>query len=232
MDLSAEGVPPDPSVSDPSALARPDLFDPVRQALRGLSRRRGRARAGSAGASGAGPSARAAVLVPLFPGAEGLEVLLIRRPDTLRAHAGQVACPGGKLDPGETEEQAALRETQEELGIDPARVELLGALHDIDTSTGFLISPWVGRLDPSALQGLVPDPAEVARVFTAPLAALADPQRGRLEIRPWEVAGRTYDVPYFHWEGELIWGATGRLLLDLLDLLWPEKRLRERRVPT
>jgi 8-oxo-dGTP pyrophosphatase MutT (NUDIX family) len=156
-------------------------------------------------------------------------VVLIRRPETLRAHAGQVACPGGKLHAGESEQAAALRKTQEELGLDPARVEPLGALHDIDTSTGFVITPWVARLDPLALETLTPDPGEVARVFTAPLAALADPERGRLELRPWQTAGgRTYDIPYFQWEGELIWGATGRFLLDLLDLLWPEKRLRER----
>lgn len=218
MDLSADG---------PGTDAAPDLepapdFAAVRRVLSGLARRRGRAREGSA---------RAAVLVPLFPGAEGLEVLLIRRPDTLRAHAGQVACPGGKLIPGEREEDAALRETHEELGIDPGQVELLGALHDIDTSTGFLITPWVGRLDPAALRHLTPDPGEVARVFTAPLRALVDPRRGRLEIRPWQTAGRSVDVPYFHWEGEVIWGATGRLLLDLLDLLWPHERLRERRRP-
>lgn len=165
----------------------------------------------------------------MFAGREGLEVVLIRRPETLRAHAGQVACPGGKIDGEESELQAALRETHEELGLDPARVEPLGALHDLDTSTGFVITPWVGKLDPAALESLRPDPAEVARVFTAPLAALADPARGKLEIRPWNVVGRQWDVPYFHWEGEVIWGATGRLLLDLLELLWPERQLSLRR---
>lgn len=199
-----------------------DPFEPLRRALAGLARRRARSTEGRA---------RAAVLVPLFAGAEGLEVVLIRRPETLRAHAGQVACPGGKIDGEESELQAALRETHEELGLDPARVEPLGALHDLDTSTGFVITPWVGRLDPAALESLRPDPAEVARVFTAPLAALADPARGKLEIRPWNVVGRQWDVPYFHWEGEVIWGATGRLLLDLLELLWPERQLSLRRPP-
>ena len=197
-----------------------DPFEPLRRALAGLARRRARSTEGRA---------RAAVLVPLFAGPEGLEVVLIRRPETLRAHAGQVACPGGKIDGEESELQAALRETHEELGLDPARVEPLGALHDLDTSTGFVITPWVGKLDPAALESLRPDPAEVARVFTAPLAALADPARGKLEIRPWNVVGRQWDVPYFHWEGEVIWGATGRLLLDLLELLWPERQLSLRR---
>ena len=197
-----------------------DPWEPVRRALAGLRRHETR---------GLG-RARAAVLVPLFE-RDGIEVLLIRRPETSRAHAGQVACPGGKLEGEETAREAALRETREELGIDPARVEVLGALHDVDTTTGYVITPWVGRLEPGVLDALAPHPPEVARVFTAPLEALADPARSQLEIRPWEVAGRPWDVPFFRWDGEVIWGATGRLLLDLLDLLYPERKLRERRAP-
>lgn len=196
-----------------------DPWEPVRRALLGLRRHETR---------GFG-RARAAVLVPLFERDGQLEVLLIRRPDDSRSHAGQVACPGGKIDGEETAREAALREAKEELGIDPERVDVLGALHDVDTTTGFVITPWVGKLEPGVVDALAPHAPEVARVFSAPLDALADPERSQLEIRPWNLAGRPWDIPFFRWDGEVIWGATGRLLLDLLDLLWPERKLRERR---
>ncbi len=158
---------------------------------------------------------RAAVLVPVIERRDGLHLLFIRRPETLRAHPGQVAFPGGKLDEGEDSRTGALREAEEELGIAPALVETAGALRDVDTTTGFCMTPWVGRL-PDGL-ALRPAPAEVARVFEAPLRALAEP--ARLEVRPYEYDGRTFHVPYFSWDGETIWGATGRVVLDLLALV-------------
>jgi 8-oxo-dGTP pyrophosphatase MutT (NUDIX family) len=135
-------------------------------------------------------------------------------------HPGQVACPGGKVGQDEGSLQAALREAEEELGIPTARVQPLGALHDIDVVvSGFKMTPWVGRV-PADLQ-LRPHPGEVERAFYVPLDVLADTERSRFELRPIGYKGITYQVPYWRWDGELIWGATGRVLMDLLGLLYP-----------
>lgn len=189
-------------------------WDEVAARLRRLPRRRAR---------GEGRRA-AAVLVPLFvppdlaPGADlraALHAVFIRRPDAMRAHAGQVAFPGGVLEPGEEARDAALREAEEELGLPRALVTPLGPLHDIDTSTGFVMTPWVAAI-PAGV-AWAPSPEEVARVFTAPLAALARVE----ETHRWERAGAVWEGPAYPWEGETIWGATGRVVKDLLALLGP-----------
>jgi len=191
-------------------------FADVAERLRGVARRRSRA--------GAGERRWAAVLVPLrWAAGGGLEVVLIRRPDDAPSHPGQVACPGGLIEPGEESAEAALREAEEEIGVPRGRVDVLGALHDVDTSTGFVFTPWVGRIPADV--DLVPEPLEVARIFSVPLAALADPEASRFALRPWEHAGRTYRIPFWEWEGETIWGATGRALLDLARLLYPDAPL-------
>lgn len=158
---------------------------------------------------------RSAVLVPLsVDGDDALHALFTRRVETLRAHAGQVSFPGGGIGEGETPVAAALREAEEEVGLAASSVEVLGLLHDVETSTGFVLTPVVARV-PHDDTTLLPNPGEVARVFRAPLAPLAT----RLELRRLERAGRAHQVPFFPWEGELIWGATGRVVLDLLRLL-------------
>jgi 8-oxo-dGTP pyrophosphatase MutT (NUDIX family) len=155
----------------------------------------------------------AAVLVPLFagPGAS-IHVWLARRPELLRQHGGQVAFPGGKPDPADTSLTAtALREAQEEIGLDPAAVAVLGLLPAQLTSTLYLMTPVVGWIDGPFTPA--PSPGEVSLVFSVDLSLFAAPAEllvipGRGE-RPGHRAG-----------GELVWGATGRVLQDLADRLF------------
>jgi 8-oxo-dGTP pyrophosphatase MutT (NUDIX family) len=187
-------------------------WDDLEARLRRLPRRRARP-------ARDGESRRlAAVLVPLFRRDEALHALFIRRPETLRDHPGQVAFPGGTLHEGESDRDAALREAEEEVGLARDLVTPLGALHDVDTSTGFVLTPWVACI-PTDLR-LAPNPGEVARLFEAPLAELA---RVR-ELRTWSFRrpdgqAREWTGPAFPWDGELIWGATARVVDDLLSLL-------------
>ncbi len=153
-------------------------WDDLRRRLARLPRRASRAR----------DLRRAAVLVPLSEREGRLAALFTRRLDTLGAHPGQVSFPGGSIDPGEDARGAALREADEEVGLPPALVEPLGLLHDIETSTGFVLTPLVGRITGEV--ELRPNPAEVARAFHAPLDQLA----ARLVLRPMTRGGRTWPV--------------------------------------
>jgi len=158
---------------------------------------------------------QAAVLVP-FVGAAGEPTLLfIRRAEGLDVHSGQVAFPGGNRDPEDAGPVAtALREAQEEVGLAPAEVEVLGLLPDVVTmTTGYCITGVVALLAAGAVPR--PDRREVAEAFTVRLAALADPAVYREEVRT--VNGPTRRVPYFDVAPHLIWGATGRVVRTLLD---------------
>ncbi len=162
---------------------------------------------------------QAAVLVP-FVGAAGEPTLLfIRRAEGLDVHSGQVAFPGGNRDPEDAGPVAtALREAQEEVGLAPAEVEVLGLLPDVVTmTTGYCITGVVALLGPGAVPR--PDRREVAEAFTVRLAALADPAVYREEVRT--AGGPTRRVPYFDVAPYLIWGATGRVVRTLLDHLSP-----------
>lgn len=157
----------------------------------------------------------AAVLVPIVWHAAGPGILLTRRADSLAAHAGQVAFPGGRLEPGETAEAAALREAAEEVGLDPRLAEIAGHLPAHLTGTGFRVTPVVGFLDPPLT--LTPDPAEVAAVFEMPLANLLDPGAAEQRQREWQGRMRRYWV--WHHPDQLIWGATAMMLMTLSRLL-------------
>jgi len=161
----------------------------------------------------------AAVLVPLCVLPDGLALLLTERTADLPSHAGQVAFPGGKLDPDDADASAcALREAAEELGIPADAAEVLGGLDDIPTPTGFVITPIVGLLASSPQ--LSPNPAEVAATFYAPLATLRDPAVREVRgVR--EFLGVSYEMLAYHIDGHLIWGATARMVKQLLDLLEP-----------
>ena len=152
----------------------------------------------------------AAVLVPIIAGAT-LTVLLTERTGDLAAHAGQIAFPGGKIDTGETALQAALREANEEIGLDAAFVEPLGFLDPYRTGTGFLVTPAVAIIRPGFV--LQPNPREVADVFEVPLAFLLDSANHRIDSRFWRGAERQYyAMPY----GErYIWGATAGIIKTL-----------------
>ena len=172
------------------------LREPLRRALAARSARKVPPGAGTA----------AAVLVPLFERDGEAHVWLARRPKSMRSHAGQVAFPGGKRDAADPSLlDTALRESHEELGIARASVDVLGALDDIFTITGFAVSPWVGWLAPDVEP--VPNAAEVARVFAAPLRAFLDEPRGILPWRGWTV------------DGELVWGATAAIVRGFVAIL-------------
>jgi len=162
---------------------------------------------------GRDPAATAAsVLVPIVAHPQGLMVLFTQRTTQLKAHSGQVSFPGGRAEPGDASpEFTALRESQEEIGLAPERVEILARLPDYHTRTGYRVTPIVGLLTPPL--ALTPDPREVAEVFEVPLAFLLDPRNHRRQSR--EFKGGTvgfYEIPY----GErYIWGATAGMLVNL-----------------
>ena len=156
----------------------------------------------------------AAVLIALQDGPAGPSVLLTKRSSRLANHPGQIALPGGKPEPGDSGLAAsALREAHEEIGLDPANVDLLGQLAAHETVTGFHVTPVLGRV--RAPFTPVPEIGEVDEVFTVPLAHLADLSRYRTERRRWLGQWRAYDVvpygPYY------IWGATARILRGLAE---------------
>jgi 8-oxo-dGTP pyrophosphatase MutT (NUDIX family) len=156
----------------------------------------------------------AAVLVGLVPRADGLRVLLTRRVDGLRQHGGQVSFPGGRVDPTDRDAiDAALRETEEEVGIPRALVEPWGYLDPLVTITGFRVVPVVAALDPSYVA--VPDPSEVADAFEVDLAYLLAAQNRH--ARRLEHAGRARDVWEYRYAPQRIWGATASMLVNLAD---------------
>ncbi|MFZ3238029.1 MAG: CoA pyrophosphatase [Stellaceae bacterium] len=158
----------------------------------------------------------AAVLVPLVDRPEGMSVLLTRRTDHLSAHAGQIAFPGGRLEPEDPDAAAAaLRETEEEVGLRRDRVTLIGRLDTYVTGTGFEITPVVGIV--SLPFSLTIDPFEVADVFEVPLSFVLDPGNHRRTERLFEERLRVFFVlPY---EGRNIWGATAGMLVNLAEVL-------------
>ncbi len=160
----------------------------------------------------------AAVLVGLVERESGLSVLLTRRADTLRSHTGQVAFPGGRCDPGETPWETALREAEEEIGLDPAHVDLVGLSTPYRTAvTGYQITPVVGFVSPKL--SLTPNPHEVADIFETPFGFLMDPNN--LEQQERETpAGERRRFYAATWEGQYIWGATAGMLRALYDRLY------------
>ncbi|HVN31215.1 MAG TPA: CoA pyrophosphatase [Thermoanaerobaculaceae bacterium] len=157
-----------------------------------------------------------AVLVPLYVEAGQLWVLLTRRTDTLPKHAGQYAFPGGvREEADEDEVAAALREAHEEIGLDPSSVVVLGHLNDVQTPTGFLISPVVGAI-PFPLK-VRPASEEVDAVVQIPFAYLSNPLV--VEEQELEIAGEKVVSPVYHYRNHRIWGATARILADLIGRL-------------
>ena len=158
----------------------------------------------------------AAVLAPIVARPDGLSVLFTLRSSSLRAHSGQVAFPGGKIDWGETPEEAALREAREEIGLEERFIEPLGWLDPYLTGTGYRVAPLVALIDPSFT--LTVNKAEVDEVFEAPFAFLMDPSNHRLDEREWRgQVRRFYAMPH---QGRYIWGATAGILRNLHEKLF------------
>jgi 8-oxo-dGTP pyrophosphatase MutT (NUDIX family) len=220
-----ESIPLDPDFAQPSARGEPVPVERLSAAA--LRRRlaeppvwtpelRGDGRWRSAGA----PIRPAAVLMPLLIDAPAPTVLLTRRTAHLQEHAGQVSFPGGRVDAGDRDPvHTALRETEEEIGLPPAAVDVIGTLPPYLTATGYEVTPVVGLIEHAPTLRL--DRFEVAEAFEVPLAFLMDPanhERRRIEIAgaartfyaiPWTDAARRY----------FIWGATAAMLRNLYQLL-------------
>lgn len=157
----------------------------------------------------------AAVLVPLMQEADGWRLLYTRRTDQVDSHKGQVSFPGGGCDEGDTSlEETALREAEEEVGIEPRSVRILGRLPNMITITSFRVTPVVGVIAWPAVFRI--GEREVERVFSIPLDWLAD-SRNRWEL---PFPGRRGTLIAFHpYDGELLWGATARMTVSFLEAL-------------
>ena len=149
---------------------------------------------------------KSAVLMPMFERDGKVHILLLRRAEGLRRHGGQVAFPGGRSDPEDTSlADTALREAEEEIGLPRAHVRLLGALDDLPTITGYVVTPFAAWLDDEPTPR--PNAAEVARVFSAPLTTFVAKPRG------------LFPRVGYHVEGEFVWGATCAILRGLIAVV-------------
>jgi len=159
---------------------------------------------------------RAAVLVPLVPADDGWCLLFSRRSANLAAHIGQIAFPGGGVEPSEPLEAAAVREAHEEVGIATERVELIARLDDLITNSGFLVAPFVGVIDQRIEYVL--QASEVDEVFEVPIEALLTPEQP--EVRYVVFRNKRYPAYFYRYERYEIWGLTGRILKHFLDFVW------------
>ncbi|WP_321393011.1 CoA pyrophosphatase [Emcibacter sp.] len=162
------------------------------------------------------PLKPAAVLVPLVDRSEGMTVLLTKRSSELKTHSGQVSFPGGKCDEGDENAIAtALREAREEIGLTDDKVEIIGALEDYETVTGFAVSPVVGFVRPDIV--LQPDPSEVEEAFEVPLDFILNEANQQLQSREWQ--GQTRHFYVFPHPDHYIWGATAAMLVRFSKLI-------------
>ncbi len=158
----------------------------------------------------------ASVLIPFHPAPEGLSIIFTKRPDNLEQHPGQISFPGGTRDPEDLDPLAtALRETHEEIGVSPASVEVWGRLHQEITVTRFSVAPFVG-LVPHPYEFIL-SPREVERLIIVPLAHLLDPGNSTEGSYLW--GGRNYRTYQYKYGEDIIWGATARMIHNLLCLL-------------
>lgn len=155
-------------------------------------------------------SSQAAVLIAITDRPEPGVILTIRR-ENMRTHAGQIAFPGGRIDPGESAVEGALREAHEEILLDPDVVDVVGSIENYRTVTGFVVTPAIGVIPPDL--PLAPYEQEVADWFEAPLAFLLDPENQHRESALFQ--GRERHYYEIIWNGRRIWGATAAMIVNL-----------------
>lgn len=158
-----------------------------------------------------GRATPAAVLIAITDAPRDPQVILTQRPRAMRDHPGQVAFPGGKIDPGEDAITAALREAEEELALPREAVRVIGTTDTYHTGTGFIVTPVVGVVPPGL--ELTPNPSEVEAWFTAPLGLLLDPASWTTNEAQWRGATRRYLE--LEWQGFRIWGVTAAIIANL-----------------
>jgi len=158
----------------------------------------------------------AAVLVPIFLWEEKWHVLLTRRSQKVEHHKGEISFPGGHVDDDDENNcSAALREAEEEVGVPPDKVEILGRLDDIVTITGFRVRPFVGRIE-YPYQFVASDD-EIEEIILLPLSGFVEPDRCVKSVH--DRGGESYPIYFFKVEGYTVWGATAKILVQLLKLI-------------
>ena len=182
-----------------------NLKEKIRSMLAGLPHRR----------EEEGFTWEAAVLMPIFEIGGEPRFLLTRRTDEVQTHKGQISFPGGMREGKEELQETALRETFEEVGIEPGRIEVLGRFHDFVSITGYRVTPFAGFLEGPFIT--TPQAREVAEVLSVPIQIFMDPSRLRVEqmLR----FGRTMNVYYYSYQNHLIWGLTARIIKEFLENL-------------
>jgi len=167
----------------------------------------------------------AAALLLLFPVGGQAVILLTKRASDLPNHASQVSLPGGAVDPGETIEETALREAQEEVGLARRDIRVIGRLTPLHIPvSGFVLHPVVGVA--ARRPAMRPEPGEVDRIIEAPVGHLLDPARHHRVNRVRD--GVEFDMPYFDLDGEQVWGATAMVLAEFAAVLGAKVAPRER----
>ena len=159
---------------------------------------------------------RACVLIPIIRSKRGWSLLLTRRSENLAAHSGQIAFPGGAVEDGESLQDAAIREAEEEVGIPASSVELIGRLDDLITNSGFLVAPFVGVVNEPI--DYVIQASEVVEAFEVPVDALLDKEKP--EVRYVSFRNRRVPAYFYPYKQYEIWGLTGRMLKAFLDMVW------------
>ncbi|MEZ4607145.1 MAG: CoA pyrophosphatase [Deinococcales bacterium] len=154
----------------------------------------------------------AAVLVPIIQAESGLELLFTIRSAGLSSHAGQIAFPGGRVEPEESSQQAALRESFEEIALEQDSAHILGELDDHPSPARYIVTPVVAIIKP---QAFIPNPDEVASTFSVPLADLAKIVPYTEDRHLWGYSRRLH---FYRWQEHLIWGLTGNVVKNLLEL--------------
>jgi 8-oxo-dGTP pyrophosphatase MutT (NUDIX family) len=165
----------------------------------------------------------AAVLIPIYMLRDEFHIILTKRTDRVEHHKGEISFPGGARDPGDGDLTAtALRESDEEIGLRPEHVEIVGRVDDFITVSQFHVTPYVGVIDAATSPYVwVPQEREVAEILEVPLGHLLDPANLVLEQRTL-ADGRTAVMESFRWREHRVWGATARMLKNFLEVARPE----------